>query len=462
MDNNMDVLEAEEIIQKNEETLFKQLKILKKGFKKLQNRNEEKYRLIETFKQKLHKLDQTTRNNQTTRILKRKTIKKQYKHHQKEIETIINKFTATLQFSIRILEPNISSSEDSKKLLESLQQQNLIKIHDNHEKQFFTKLLEQEHNLIIELLKLTKIVYNVIHFQKDEIKNIKQIPLLEHKQKRRTTQKYITLIIDIFSLIEKNLKKEQSALIKCNELSNRVYEEAKYIRKKASTLVAFDKKEQKRIQKRYNKHDLAEIKDKLGEQYKRHKHKVAFIDHMLKQQRQLRKDIQAEQIIAVHLTNTFPEEGIIKPTSNYKHKLLKEHKIEIEFPRPTIHFALNGPVTSHSYGDFSGRKYAILVPAKTIIDRIINISPQDTFVYGKLKLPPGSEILTPEKGNHNFGNAKLIQVPHTSSIENAVKKRIRERGYTLMEIGTWSWVKPENTGDEMILKRFFEESYMNF
>ncbi|MGM5480392.1 MAG: hypothetical protein ACQESC_02945, partial [Nanobdellota archaeon] len=33
---------------------------------------------------------------------------------------------------------------------------------------------------------------------------------------------------------------------------------------------------------------------------------------------------------------------------------------------------------------------------------------------------------------------------------------------TLMEIGTWSWVKPENTGDEMILKRFFEESYMNF
>jgi hypothetical protein len=124
------------------------------------------------------------------------------------------------------------------------------------------------------------------------------------------------------------------------------------------------------------------------------------------------------------------------------------------FPRETIHFSFNGPVGGHMYGNWDDTKFAILVPVPSIIDRIVNISPQDAFILGELKLPKGSEIVGRSKdmSGKDFGNAKPIFIDDTEKPHEAAIKRIKEKGYVPMRIGMWSWVRPvhDSDADEMI------------
>jgi len=109
--------------------------------------------------------------------------------------------------------------------------------------------------------------------------------------------------------------------------------------------------------------------------------------NLLKAQKQslvLKDRINMKYIVAVHLTNYFPKNGTIKTSGQHK---IDYMGMQVKFPRHSIHFALNGPVGSHMYGNWDGAKYAILVPLNKIASRIVVLNPVDTWVVGELKLP---------------------------------------------------------------------------
>lgn len=72
----------------------------------------------------------------------------------------------------------------------------------------------------------------------------------------------------------------------------------------------------------------------------------------------------------------------------------EKYKIFSKIPRETIHFAINGLVQSHDYGNFEGRKFIIIEPLKYHIDEsLLSIRPEDTFFKGNITLSNESVIL---------------------------------------------------------------------
>ena len=161
--------------------------------------------------------------------------------------------------------------------------------------------------------------------------------------------------------------------------------------------------------------------------------------NLLKAQKQslvLKDRINMKYIVAVHLTNYFPKNGTIKTSGQHK---IDYMGMQVKFPRHSIHFALNGPVGSHMYGNWDGAKYAILVPLNKIASRIVVLNPVDTWVVGELKLPIGSEVLSLKENlkNKKPGKTKLITIE--GDLHQAVKQRIIEKGLAPADIGMWAW-----------------------
>ncbi len=150
----------------------------------------------------------------------------------------------------------------------------------------------------------------------------------------------------------------------------------------------------------------------------------------------LRAKINLKELILVHITDYFPEKGIILPRGDIP--ITIENK-KFYFPRETIHFCLNGPVGSHMMGDWSGKKYAILIPMDTIFHRIYSLAPEDTFIIGAITLPKGSEILgsAQDLKNKNPGYATLIETPPLT--HDLIRQRIKDKGYIVMTVGAWNW-----------------------
>ncbi|NQV91229.1 hypothetical protein HQ489_02035 [Candidatus Woesearchaeota archaeon] len=160
---------------------------------------------------------------------------------------------------------------------------------------------------------------------------------------------------------------------------------------------------------------------------------------LLKSQEQrfaLKNKLNLKNMIAVHLTNYFPKGGVI--TTKASHEIDYEGK-KIKFPRHSIHFSLNSPVSSHMYGDWDGAKFAILIPLNKIANRIVTLNPVDTWVIGKLKLPPGSFIM----GSANALRRKFISgvklIPVEEDLHQAVKDFITQKGLPVSNIGMWGW-----------------------
>ena len=74
------------------------------------------------------------------------------------------------------------------------------------------------------------------------------------------------------------------------------------------------------------------------------------------------------KLFFVHITDHFPKKGIIKT-----HGFISRKRADPVF-RETIHFTINGGVGSHMMGNRDGKKYAIIIPWKKIIDRMVCIN----------------------------------------------------------------------------------------
>ncbi len=152
--------------------------------------------------------------------------------------------------------------------------------------------------------------------------------------------------------------------------------------------------------------------------------------------------LNLDALIAVHLTRHFPDGGTIFTThqmTSWLGSLWGFYKV-----RETIHFTLNGPVASHIEGGWEDAKYAILIPVKAIIRRITNLAPHDTFIIGKLKLPLEAEILGKKEDltGKDSGKAKMVPFKEGEAIADSVRRRIKEKGYLLIENNEHGWRYP--------------------
>lgn len=152
--------------------------------------------------------------------------------------------------------------------------------------------------------------------------------------------------------------------------------------------------------------------------------------------------LEPKDLVLVHLTDAFPEDGIIRPTSYYRPEVL----------RFSLHFSVNDPVVEeaqYGVGNWERRRYAILIPFDKVMDRIEQFSPGDTIVMDELELPEGSLILA---GNvaHLPKDTKKAGKAETA-IENfgktgqdlrlAVYRGILSQGYCPLEQGSHeNWI----------------------
>jgi hypothetical protein len=205
--------------------------------------------------------------------------------------------------------------------------------------------------------------------------------------------------------------------------------------------------EKEEIKTYFNKNDLEELRSLIQVISKQEKYKFDRMKTLLTEKRAITDNLGLHQFIAVHLTDTFPLKGILKPGGQFE-----------ATGRNTLHFSINAPVASHELGSWAGKRFAVLIPLEKIIDRIINLLPQDSWIFGDLVLPPGSEILMLVNPNEkeiplirsdcapfvhlskdidfikkNTGNADLrvYDVAKYSLITEAVHERIVQRGYRL-------------------------------
>lgn len=152
--------------------------------------------------------------------------------------------------------------------------------------------------------------------------------------------------------------------------------------------------------------------------------------------------LEPKDLVLIHLTNTFPEGGTIRPTGYYRPEVL----------RFSLHFAVNGPVVEeaqYGVGNWERRRYAILIPFEKVMDRIEQFSPGDTIIMDELELPEGSLILAGNvahlpKDTKKAGEAEI-------AIENfgktgqdlrlATYRAILSKGYCPLEQGSHeNWI----------------------
>ncbi|MEK6969272.1 MAG: hypothetical protein AABW48_02490 [Nanoarchaeota archaeon] len=167
-------------------------------------------------------------------------------------------------------------------------------------------------------------------------------------------------------------------------------------------------------------------------------------------------------LIAVHQTNHFPKGGKLKPTGHFLLDLFQRKNpkriiedLQLKYPRMTIHFTLNYPVEGVAargqWVTWEG-KYAVLIPVKDFIERVVCLNPVDTWIIGELNLPASAEILMPEDEYYAnpddwkalAGRVKVVPYPNNENIHEAIKKRILKRGYAVTYGHDHSWYEGSN------------------
>ncbi len=118
-----------------------------------------------------------------------------------------------------------------------------------------------------------------------------------------------------------------------------------------------------------------------------------------------RKIEKLEDIMLVHKTDYIPQNeeigtrmtsGVVgETTTNIEGK---KYKVNLRPYRNSLHFAANHEVIGHLGGDWSEKKYSIIVPLKSIPkEKIKNNNAVDTYTKGEVKLSKDCFIICPKE-----------------------------------------------------------------
>lgn len=118
-----------------------------------------------------------------------------------------------------------------------------------------------------------------------------------------------------------------------------------------------------------------------------------------------RKIEKLEDIMLVHKTDYIPQNSELgtRMTSDVVDEITpeiegKEYKVNLRPYRNTLHFAVNHEVISHGFGNWSKKKYMIIVPLTDIPkEKIRNNNEVDTYTRGEIKLTSNCYIICPKE-----------------------------------------------------------------
>lgn len=136
--------------------------------------------------------------------------------------------------------------------------------------------------------------------------------------------------------------------------------------------------------------------------------------------------------------------------------------LKCSMQRNTIHFAVNGEVGSHSYGNWDSCKYAIIIPfTKMPINQLRCGAVMDTYIENSLNLPNSAIILCPkeelEQVRKNNSNVKIIGYSG-QNVSGYADSMVGILGYKVENIDCWSW---ENQIDKNKYYQDLKESNLN-
>lgn len=162
-------------------------------------------------------------------------------------------------------------------------------------------------------------------------------------------------------------------------------------------------------------------------------------------------------LVLVHKTDYIPIDGVIKSSKDAG--VLEdsrvsingqEYIIDVPSERESVHFCLNGEVTSHKFGNWDESKYAILIPFDKIDnDIIIGGTTVDTYTKGSVQIPQGSYILCPqseiEKLESLTRNLNVVGYEGENVTGYANMFLSQVLGYKKESIGEQSWEEETRT-----------------
>lgn len=166
----------------------------------------------------------------------------------------------------------------------------------------------------------------------------------------------------------------------------------------------------------------------------------------------------SSDLVLVHKTNYAPEGGIIKSSKDsdvfFESKLIignKEYDIRYPSARETIHFAVNGEVTSHVMGNFDDRKYAIIIPFdKMDKDNLAGGLLSDTWSERSVQIPQGSYILCPKAEMEQIENQNRdvnVVGYEGRSVDGYANMFLSFLGYKVENIGEYAWTNSKDNED---------------
>ena len=168
-----------------------------------------------------------------------------------------------------------------------------------------------------------------------------------------------------------------------------------------------------------------------------------------------------DSLILVHKTRYIPNGSVIKSPKDVEAKTQAETTIEgkkydyaFKRARNTVHFAVNGEVSSHELGEWDDCKYAILIPFVDIPkEQIMSAAAMDTYTYGSVKLTQNSWILCPkgeiEEISKKNSGVQVLEY-EGENVQGYANAFISTLGYRVEEIGKWS------LGDDTSQSQYFE------
>lgn len=147
-----------------------------------------------------------------------------------------------------------------------------------------------------------------------------------------------------------------------------------------------------------------------------------------------------QDLVAVHLTDTFPENGVIRPKAAFEPDTLR-------FTRHDTINALAEPIniTRHNW---ETRRFAILIPFHRMAGRVVQFHPNDTFVLDEQELPLGTVITKnhSDKGvTGHPGKAKIVELDYSipgtrlNGFHRAVYQQMIDMGYFPQRAASYGW-----------------------
>lgn len=154
------------------------------------------------------------------------------------------------------------------------------------------------------------------------------------------------------------------------------------------------------------------------------------------------RELNEDGMILTHITDFLPRDGYIDTA-----------RTAIGASRDSVHFAVNHGVSSHLCGDWSNKKYAILIPMRAARaesgNKFVGGIVSDFFSHGRVKIPEGSIIVkrtdTIQPGKFRISDASKIEefkklhgvkVIETSNpnMKKSVDSVVKKLGYNLRNV----------------------------